>query len=628
MRSMMGVASFVGMSRQRISPSARTVVNALCRDGPVLNSFGIDLPIVRSTPAGRTALTFLSEVAGTPDDASSLSHELLALARTVREELAELDMDELAQWLGGLDAAPMTSDTAEHYWDVFAPDSAGVLGSWDKRVARLRDQRLVVVDKEGQTHSDGHILFTSNVLLTSPDATDEHRWHFDHPMVVGADSASNEIVHGLRGLNAALGFEKERGTLDTSTVVDCVLSVSGTHESLIPLAREEVRRSIAAAGQLENLAVFVFTEADTRRLVTEVLAPAVGCDPSLLTVFGVNGNYGRHYSFGKAIAALWSTVVDQDIDRTFKFDLDQVFPQEQLVRETDRSAIELLTIGPLWGASGVDSDGVRVEFGMCAGALVNQSDIHQGLFTADTERPTTPPALPDLMFRKSVLQALSTEAEMMDRGDDRPGTVRQRIHVTGGMTGITVDALARHRPFTPSFIARAEDQAYLLSVHDGPQPKLRTAHIPGLFMRHDKESVARGAITASEIDTIVGDYERTILFTGYTRALRLVDTSWLAPFTASYISETPMAVTMIRLMLEVIDRVHDGDDHAAKLLDQGVQRVSAAYELALAPGNTLSTQIEEERLGWNRYYAAVEALEHRHDLRELARSIIATTQLV
>jgi hypothetical protein len=82
-------------------------------------------------------------------------------------------------------------------------------------------------------------------------------------------------------------------------------------------------------------------------------------------------------------------------------------------------------------------------------------------------------------------------------------------------------------------------------------------------------------------------------------------------------------------MLEIINESQYGEaETATKLLVQGVQRVSAAYRLALAPGNTLSSQIEQERLGWNRYYAAVEALKHRRDLRDLARSIIEATRLI
>ena len=61
----------------------------------------------------------------------------------------------------------------------------------------------------------------------------------------------------------------------------------------------------------------------------------------------------------------------------------------------------------------------------------------------------------------------STVAEMMARYDGAPqdGRARclERIHVTGGTNGILIDALRRHRPFTPTFIGRAEDQAYLLT---------------------------------------------------------------------------------------------------------------------------------------------------------------------
>lgn len=552
----------------------------------------------------------------------------MTLVQIVREELVELRMDDLALWLQGLAAPPLPDEAAERFWEVFAPDSAGLLDSWGEQVTDLRDRRLISIDMVDGDHPDGHILFTSNVLLTSLDTNDEPRWHFDHPMVIGADIASNEIVHGLVGLNAAIAFEKDRGTVAPSTTVDCALTVSVTHECLESSARAEVYRSIAVAGDLENLAVYVFTEADAQRLAAEVLAPTIGCDPSILSVFGVSGSYGRHYSFGKALAALWREVVDNKVDRTFKFDLDQVFPQEQLVTETGRSALELLTMGDRWGASGIDSFGNRVDLGMCAGALVNQSAIHRGLFTADVAPPATPITLPDLMFCKTVPQALSTEAEMMDSGGDPPGAVRQRIHVTGGTTGITVDALTRYRPFTPSFIERAEDQAYLMSVLDSSQPCLRTVHMPGLFMRHDKESVAHQAVRSARISAVIGDYERTILFTGYARVLGIADTTRLGPFTGSYINDAPLAVTLIKLMLDIMDRAHRGDDAAAsQLLSQGVNRVARAYDLAIAPGNELRRTVASERASWDRYYDAIAALRDRPDLCGAAAEIIESTRM-
>jgi hypothetical protein len=612
-----------------------TVLEVLCTDGPILEAFGIDTTSIGAGTTSNLALEFLRCLAtgvliptsadtGFADAVGSLNH----LAPPTRAELDALPLDSLAHWIRSVESPPDRERAAERFWQVFSPNAAGIMASWDENVARLRRQRLVHVEQVASGAPGGRVLFTSNVLLTSLDASDEQRWFYDHPTVAGADLASSEIVHGLVNLNEAMGFEKDRGTLDPGTTVDCILSVSVTHESLTATARREVLRHIDASGDLEHIAVYVFTESETNRLITEVLAPAADVSGESLTVFGVNGAYGRHYSFGKAIAALWRTVVDPGVDRTFKFDLDQVFPQHELVAETGHSALELLALGSRWGASGVDSLGVDVHLGMCAGALVNESDIGRGLFTPDINAPTNPPELPDLLFRKAVPQALSTQAEMMDRGDFPKGSVRQRVHVTGGTTGITIEALTRFRPFTPSFIARAEDQAYLFSVLGGPQPRLRTAHIPGLIMRHDKASVAAESVSDAQMDTTIGDYERTLLFTGYARAIRATDVGWLGPFTGSYISAAPLALTLIRLMLDVIDRSNRGEEAAAAyLLVSGVQRIARAYDLALAPGNDLRTILEDERLGWDRYYDAVEALSGRDDLVGGAQAIIAATRV-
>ncbi len=91
----------------------------------------------------------------------------------------------------------------------------------------------------------------------------------------------------------------------------------------------------------------------------------------------MDGAYGRHYTFLKAVTALWQVLVDPDVRGTFKIDLDQVFPQAELVAETGASAFEHLET-PLWGALGVDPDGRELELGMIAGALVNERDIGRG----------------------------------------------------------------------------------------------------------------------------------------------------------------------------------------------------------------------------------------------------------
>jgi hypothetical protein len=147
-------------------------------------------------------------------------------------------------------------------------------------------------------------------------------------------------------------------------------------------------------------------------------------------------------------------------------------------------------------------------------------------------------------------------------------------------------------------------------------------------MRHDKAIVAAEAVSAATIDTAVGDYERMILFTGYVQALELTDTTWLGPFTGSYIHDAPLAVTLVRLMLEVIDRSHHGDEaSASELLVQGVRRITAAYDLALVPGNELPRIVASERNGWDRYYEAVASLTDLPGPRDTAAEIIGSTRL-
>ena len=72
-------------------------------------------------------------------------------------------------------------------------------------------------------------------------------------------------------------------------------------------------------------------------------------------VFGVDGAYGRHYTFLKAIAALWQVLIDPGVRGTFKIDLDQVFPQDG-PRGRDRPLPHSsISRRPLWGGRGVDS---------------------------------------------------------------------------------------------------------------------------------------------------------------------------------------------------------------------------------------------------------------------------------
>jgi hypothetical protein len=539
----------------------------------------------------------------------------------------------------------------EAFWSCFCPQAAGVSAHWEQRTRDLRARRTVrdlSLCRDPLERPANEVLFSSNVLLTVPPKgvppselglreeleqgvtralKESQAFWYDHPVQIGTSPEKNEILHGLKGLSNTLAFEKERGRARSGDRLDVALSVSVTHPGLHGLARTYIEDEVCREGGIRDLDLHVFTEDDTTRLVEDFLSPSArqfgleGADPDFFSgVFGVDGPYARHYNFLKAIAALWQVVKNPGIRATFKIDLDQVFPQEQLVDVMGASAFDLLCT-PLWGARGKDAQDDDVSLGMIAGALVNEGDIHKGLFTPDVRLPEGPWPPDRWVFASQVPQALSTVAEMMARyGDgalDGRSRCLSRIHVTGGTIGIRIDSLRRHRPFTLSCIGRAEDQAYLMSVLCGPEaPYLRYAHTPGLIMRHDKHAFAGEAIRTAAAGKLVGDYERMVLFSHYARALPwpLEDIrSRLDPFTGAFVLALPFSTALLRLALKALS-LHNGMSEKdgidpEELLRVGARRLGPLMERLEKEPDWMEKSYDTERRAWHAYYDILDRVE-------------------
>jgi len=588
-----------------------------------------------SDPRWGTVATFYAE------GLDGIASELDQLRRDSPETLAGIDA--LAE---GLSLAPSDVDRQklrEGFWSAFFPEGHGIIDNEDQRRDELRSRRVVTIEGPATKPIDdpGHqVLLTTNALFTVPApgaraspeggelavmlekvSAEPQRYWYDHPIPIGARHSVNEVIHGLQGMDEAIAFEKKRGIVDPATVMPVVISASVTHSGLTPLLHRQVRNLLRRAGRLQHLDGYVFTEADARRLIDETIAPAVtrflrDRDAKLLDAIGVDGRYGRHYSFLKEIAAWWNVMVDSSVIATYKFDLDQTFPQDVLVNETGHSAMEHLS-KPTWGAYGTDADGESIELGMMAGSLVNESDIASSLFTLDVGYPRNDPTIDEMVFWSALPQALSTAAEMgatyqrLRRGETR--LAFERVHVTGGTSAIRVDALRRHRPFTPGFIARAEDQAYLMSVHETDGPRLACLHNDGLIMRHDKESFAASAIEAASIGTLIGDYERIILFSAYARratsnteALK----SHFDPFTGCFISRLPITVTYLRFALRSLRFFGEGEhSNGDAFTEEGAARIGDAIRFVSGTQSSLVRKLDEERAAWKLFYDTLDAIE-------------------
>lgn len=258
---------------------------------------------------------------------------------------------------------------------------------------------------------------------------------------------------------------------------------------------------------------------------------------------------------------------------------------------------------------------------MIAGALVNEMDIHKSLFTPDVCFPPEEIRADELIFFSTLPQALSTKAEMMTRysddGIDGKHTCIQRIHVTGGTNGILVDSLRKYRPFTPTFIGRAEDQAYILSVlFDGSRNRLRYVHKDGLIMRHDKEAFAAEAIKMAATGKIIGDYIRILIFSYYVNAL-----PWpfkdikdaIDPFTGCFASKIPLTIIYLRFTLKAASffaaDTDEKNQQGFEFIQNGVRRLHEAIQHVNRNPGPLSEQFKKEKQGWNMFYDILEKAE-------------------
>jgi hypothetical protein len=567
--------------------------------------------------------------------------------RCSEDEGFRQELDDLYSWLGSPPNLNDRRETLNKTWRVFFPEGVSLFENRAEEIAALRKRRGVRITRLNPRPIQdpaGEILFASNVLLTLPSPSmgmdgrsllghfsdpldmvkeEPQRYWYDHPIPMGIEPGANEVLYGLKGLDGAMAFEKDRGIIKSEERLQCVLSVSVTHEGLKDLAKPYLEHTFKQAKGFPHLQVFAFTETDTQKIIAKVLEPGVlhyfgkREGPLLSQVFGVDGEYGRHYSFLKAVSGLWQVVYDSRIRATFKIDLDQVFPQEKLLEETGASAFEQL-MTPLWGAEGVEEGGNPVELGMIAGALVSQKHANTSLFTPDVEFPDEDIHGDEWIFFSPLPQALSTEAEMMTRYADnvlngREGCI-QRVHVTGGTCGILVDSLRRHRPFTPTFMGRAEDQAYLLSVLFHPSERnLRYVHKNGLIMRHDKEAFARESIEASHLGKLVGDYARILLFSYYVRGLPWPvhrTKGFVDPFTGCFVSHLPLTVVYLRLTLKGASFFSEGrESEGFRFLNMGTRRIGRLVQDLTQGPNPLKEQYEREERAWNLFYGLLDRLE-------------------
>ena len=521
----------------------------------------------------------------------------------------------VSDFLGSsLSSLPQPDPASLTPWHIFCPSAAAASSNPTTMSAEIKKRRrlsLITPPSMPMTDPARELLFTTNALLSPPlDPSSVHlppslrrqaqqfasrpqSFWYDHPVPLDASPVENEILHGLSKLDEALAQEVAMCSLAPGARIDLAMSISVTHEGMEELASHYVSDLIATHLNLRHLRVFLFDESRCRQIV-EHLCPS---DAAAADVFGVNGAYGRHYSLLKAVLLLWQMAVNPQVRFTFKIDLDQVFDQAALLAQTGRSALQLIA-NPLWGGSAVDHAGRQVDLGMLAGGLVNEADATHGLYIPDVPRPrtdlVTAPLTSRRLFCPQWPQAISTEAEILQKDSGY-----QRIHVTGGTTVVTAEALRAWRPFTPGFINRAEDQAYAIAALK-EESYLSHLHADGLIMRHDKQAFAGRSIAHASTGKAIGDIERLLLFSRYAElhgsglaAVR--DHLW--PFTSCFVH--PDAGTLARLIFAL-----DGAARGGRFVAEGAPRLMRCMNFC---DLGMERQLQHEQAGWQTIYGTLSA---------------------
>ena len=282
-----------------------------------------------------------------------------------------------------------------HMWEVFCPEAFEVSNNPKKQSESLLEKRKLNNIEESKNlliNPSKEILFTSNVLITTPldfSSTNipeeinldlqkfkniNQSFWYDHPIPLDALNKENEIIYGLENLDKAIAFEVQRDNIGKLDKITLVLSVSVTHQGLEKIALKYLQCIIKKNLKLKHINVFLFDE-DTCNIINSIVSAKKNQNNDIM---GVNGNYGRHFTFLKYILLIWNKVVDSNIRYSFKIDLDQIFDQEVLVKTTGFSIFEIFKNQKYWGGKATDSEGNKVDLGLLAGGLVNKKDISKG----------------------------------------------------------------------------------------------------------------------------------------------------------------------------------------------------------------------------------------------------------
>ena len=188
--------------------------------------------------------------------------------------------------------------------------------------------------------------------------------------------------------------------------------------------------------------------------------------------------------------------------------------------------------------------------------------------------------------------------------------------MTGGTTGITFNTLKKWAPFTPSFINRAEDQAFVISSIN-KNKYLSHLHSKNLLMRHDKLDFTKRSIDYAKAGKEIGNLERILLFSYYSKCSGLnfkQIKNHLWPYTSSFIQEFPETLIYLTLMI-------DGISKNKEFLVDASERLKNTQKFCKYK---LDDQFIEEKDFWNMF---IQRIDNFKDAKIFIRDLIINCEI-
>ena len=210
------------------------------------------------------------------------SHRLRAQALAI---LSEHHHHHVVEFLSRLEACnPSTWQnlaSKENVWDEFcvtANSASNDPEAMFDEIQRRRVLRDICPAQKSLRDPSTELLLTSNILVSPPldpgsiEVPEQFRkpirkffdrqqdYWYDHPIPMDATDEENEIIYGLKNLDAAIAIEHSRGSLGSRPKIDLVLSLSVTHNGMEELAKQYVEYIICTKLNLQHLNIFLFDE--------------------------------------------------------------------------------------------------------------------------------------------------------------------------------------------------------------------------------------------------------------------------------------------------------------------------------------------------------------------------------